>query len=608
MTGVPGPYPEWLLDVPRDLRRQTTLHAVDTAAGSAPAVTRRDGCLALFDGLLYNRPELERRSRTPVATVADIVLDSYADRREALLDELAGIYSLVVHDERRASLIAARDRVGTYPLFYADVHDGLLLSTSIEAILRDGRVSRDLNRAALADHLAHRWPDPGETYFAAVRRVPPGHALVIDGGLRRVYRYWHPIAAEGPTPWLGPKEVERFEEVLENAIARFLNLGRSGIFLSGGLDSITVAAVATEISRDRREPAPLAFSLGFSEQADEREVQRRVAAGLGLAQVLVPLEDASGGDGVIAGALELHRRWPVPLSNSLWLPAYIHLGWEARERGCEVVLTGHGGDEWLGVSPYYAADLLYARDIRGLFRLWGNFRRSYSIPALRVLQNILWAFGARPLLGVAAERFTPRLKEARRRRLVAATPDWIAPDRDLRQELEQRALSSVRRRKAGQVYLAEINLALDHALISAELEEFFETGRRLGLRLAQPFWDADLLALLCRTPPELLNRHGRSKGLVRDMIARRFPTLGFEAQRKVNASGVARTLVVQDGGRAWRELGGATTLAELGVVDGVRVQRFVDDLLGLPVAPARNVESYRIWDILTLEVWTRSQV
>ncbi len=601
-----------MLALPRDLRRPAALRAVDGGdPGSAPLVVRRDGCFALFDGLLYNRPELERRLGLQPATDAEVVLRAYANRRDAVLDELTGIYALVVHDERRASFVAVRDRVGTYPLFYADVEDDVLLSTSIEVILRDERVSRDLNRAALADHLAHRWPDPGENVLRRGPQDPSGHALVVDAGVRRLFRYWHPSGQDGLTPsWIGLDEVERFEELLEDAVARFLTLGRTGIFLSGGLDSVTVAAVATKVSRDRLESGPLALSLGFSDQeADEQAIQRRVAADLGLAQVLVSLEDASGRDGLVASALEVDRSWPAPLANSLGIPRTSTSAQEGRERGCEVILSGHGGDEWLSVSPYYAADLLYAGDVRGLFRLWNSHRRSYPQPALNVLQHTLWHFGARPLLGVAAGRFTPRLKEARRRRLMAATPDWIAPSADLRQALEQRALTSTQeRRKAGRIYLSEMSRTLDHVLVSTELEEMFETGRRLGLRLAQPFWDADLLALLYRTPPELLNRGGRSKGLVRDTLARRFPDLGFATHRKITGTGVAQRLYVQEGRRAWQRLGGATTLADLGVVDGKRVQRLVDDSLGLPVAPEHNVQSFTIWDILILEAWARAHV
>jgi asparagine synthetase B (glutamine-hydrolysing) len=199
-AGTSTPYPDWVVAVPRDLRRPAALQHVDEN-GSGPIVTRRESCLALFDGLLYNREAIEKRLGVSAATDADLLLHAYGNSRERPLHDFTGVYSLVVHDEGRAYLLAARDRVGSYPLFYADADGDLLLSTSIDLILRDERVSRELNRAALADHLAHRWPDPGETYFAAVRRVPPGHALVIDQGVQRIFRYWTPTTDGGAVSW-----------------------------------------------------------------------------------------------------------------------------------------------------------------------------------------------------------------------------------------------------------------------------------------------------------------------------------------------------------------------------------------------------------------------
>ena len=600
------PYPDWLLSLPRDLSRPATLLPADAGVG----VARREQRLALFDGVLYDRDEITKRLDLDGASDAELILGAYAGADEGWLLRFGGIYALVVHDEHRAALVAARDRVGTYPLFYADTGNELLLSTSIEMILRDGRVSQELNRAALADHLAHRWPDPGETYYSAVRRVPPGHALVIDRAGRRIVRYWRPTPEGEPVDWVRPDEVDHFEELLDQAVTRSLAFGRSGIFLSGGLDSVTIAAVATERCRDLRQPTPMALSLGFSAAGeDEQVVQRRVASDLGLEQLLVPLEEASGRDGLVAAALELSTRWPLPLVNSLWLPAYLHLAREGRALDCEVILSGHGGDEWLTVTPFYAADLILELDIPGLVRLWDNHRRSYPIPSHQILKNLLWQFGTRPLLGAAAERIVPSWKARRHRRHAAETLAWIAPDPALRRRLEERALTgSEVRREPGRIYLSEMNRALDHALVAMELEEMFECGRRLGLRLAAPFWDAELLTFLYRTPPDLLNRGGRSKGLVRGMLANRFPNLGFETHRKVTGNTTARTMYVREGQLAWQRLGGATTLEQLGVVDGERVRRMVEELLTLSVSPEKNLYSYRVWDILTLEAWARAHV
>src|SRR5436309_1759968 len=134
---------------------------------------------------------------------------------------------------------------------------------------------------AYRSDLAHRWPAPGETYFAAIRRVPPGHALVVEPGGTRVSRYWSPVADGDEVDWVTEDELDHFEELLETAVCRFIDLGPAGIYLSGGLDSVSVAAMAADASRRAGQPAPWALSLGFShEEANEQAIQRGVASDL----------------------------------------------------------------------------------------------------------------------------------------------------------------------------------------------------------------------------------------------------------------------------------------------------------------------------------------
>ena len=111
------------------------------------------------------------------------------------------------------------------------------------------------------------------------------------------------------------------------------------------------------------------------------------------------------------------------------------------------------------------------------------------------------------------------------------------------------------------------------------------------------------MEFLYRTPPELLNRGGRTKGLVRDTVARRFPRLGFDTQRKVTALGFARSLIVEEGRHVWGELGGATALADAGVVDAPALGERLHRILRDPQSRRFHV----VWDVLTLECWLRAR-
>jgi asparagine synthetase B (glutamine-hydrolysing) len=331
-------------------------------------------------------------------------------------------------------------------------------------------------------------------------------------------------------------------------------------------------------------------------------------------------EEAVGPKGLIGSALELSAHGAAPLGN-FWAPAYDRLAEEGKSRGCSAILTGAGGDEWLGVSPYYAADLVRTTDVVGLYRLYSAQRRSYQLSNWLFTRNMLWRFGARPLIAGmakrAARRTSPNLELARRlRRAAARTPDWLAPDPDHEArivERERRAFADLVAseawmwkglpRRYPRNYLAEGRTALTHTLTAMEHEETFEQAQRLELRLLQPFWDVDVVEFLKRTPPELLNRGGRSKGIVRETLTRRFPELGFERQRKVVALDFSRSLFVEEGGRAWKAYGGVSRLAEAGIVDEDRANRAVEAALRDPSGRGSD----RIWDLLTCEAWFRAQ-
>jgi asparagine synthetase B (glutamine-hydrolysing) len=208
------------------------------------------------------------------------------------------------------------------------------------------------------------------------------------------------------------------------------------------------------------------------------------------------------------------------------------------------------------------------------------------------------------------------LRARKLRKARTSIPSWIAPDAELRDRIVERALNAdprlaggargrPPRRRYARFYFDELRRSLDHPLVVLELEETFEQGRRVGAAIRAPYWDADVLELLYRTPPELLNRGGRAKGLVRESLARRFPNLGFERQRKVTSVRFATSLLFSETAEAWRAVGRPRALAEAGVVDPKSVELAVERVATAETNP-RSAQT--IWDILNLEVWLRSRV
>jgi hypothetical protein len=131
----------------------------------------------------------------------------------------------------------------------------------------------------------------------------------------------------------------------------------------------------------------------------------------------------------------------------------------------------------------------------------------------------------------------------------------------------------------------------------------FEVYQKAGVRVVQPYWDPDLLDLLYRTPPFMLLRDGRNKGLVRRSLAKRFPQLGFEQQQKVEALNFYTSAVHREGPELLKKLGKIRILGDLGIIDERRLYPEMERVLA---RRQTGTPLHRFWNILNLESWVRT--
>jgi asparagine synthetase B (glutamine-hydrolysing) len=131
------------------------------------------------------------------------------------------------------------------------------------------------------------------------------------------------------------------------------------------------------------------------------------------------------------------------------------------------------------------------------------------------------------------------------------------------------------------------------------------------VRIVHPYWDTRVTEFLYATPPELLYAGGRSKTLIRRMLARRFPDLGFDRQRKAVTASLFAWSVATQAPAVWRELGGAQALADAGIVDPVRcAELYATEFSGPPPPDGSPLLDHSrtdpMWTVLTLESWLRT--
>lgn len=303
-----------------------------------------------YNGELYNfrelREELVRDGfRFESQSDTEVVLNLYLRDGEAMLPRLNGIFAFALWDSRDRSLLLARDHLGVKPLYTCELPRGFLFASELKALLQSPDVPRDLDPHAIHSYLVTLWCPAPRTMLRAVRKLDPGHGLrVRDGRIERSWQYYD-LPYDQPIAPLGEEEaVRQVREHLERAVERQMVADVPvGAFLSGGLDSSTVVALARKHALHGRLQC---FTIGFDDPVARRE-------GMGL-DLPYAQEVARHLD------VDLHTIWVGPeMADELGRMLFhleepqadgapinaMYICRLARERGIKVLLSGAGGDD-----------------------------------------------------------------------------------------------------------------------------------------------------------------------------------------------------------------------------------------------------------------------
>jgi asparagine synthase (glutamine-hydrolysing) len=313
-----------------------------------------DGKLALvWNGEAYNFRALRREledlgARFRSQSDTEVVLRGYERWGDAVLHRLRGMFAFALWDGRRERLLLARDRVGIKPLYYALGEGSVAFGSELKALLALGR-SRRLDPTALVEYLRYLHVLPPRTMFRDLRQLGAGERLVFERGTARVERWWDAVLR--PEPRDHETLVAELRAQLQTAVALHLESDVPlGAFLSGGLDSSTIAALATRSGR-RLRTFCMTFGPG-AEAYDERDHARAVAKHCGTEHVEIPVEPS-----VTELLPQILRHFDEPFGNPTALLAW-ELSRKAREH-VTVALAGDGGDElFLGYPRHAGARLL----------------------------------------------------------------------------------------------------------------------------------------------------------------------------------------------------------------------------------------------------------
>jgi asparagine synthase (glutamine-hydrolysing) len=252
----------------------------------------------------------------------ELLLRAYYVWEERCVEHLLGDFAFAVWDARRQRLFCARDQMGVKPFYYAHVGERVIFSNTLDCIRQHPAISDRLNDSAIADFLLFGLnQDPATTSFADIHRIPPGHCVTWLEHGPRVSRYWT-LPIDEPIHFPRADDyLDRFRELVHTAVDDRLRINKVGVFMSGGLDSTTLAATACQILRGRTSSCQVhAFSTVSDGVVDQNE---RYYAELVAGELGIPIHLRTLGENLIDpqwSRTSLHT--PEPVSSPMNLPAH----------------------------------------------------------------------------------------------------------------------------------------------------------------------------------------------------------------------------------------------------------------------------------------------
>jgi asparagine synthase (glutamine-hydrolysing) len=480
----------------------TRLAIIDLSAAGHQPMSSDDGRYTLvYNGEIYNHAALRGElsalgERFQSSSDTEVLLKAYARWGRRCLERLRGMFAFAIWDADERRLFLARDRLGIKPLYYIERGRGLAFASEVRTLLATHAATRSLSPTAVVSYFAFGAVSGPDAIVEGVRSLPPGHTLELDEqGKVRLERYWElPLEPSPGSTFLD--EVRQIQPILQESVRlRLIADVPVGVFLSGGIDSSVIAALASQPGS-----APVhTFTVTFDEaRFSEAPFAAEVARLYRCSHQQVHLSAARAAQ-EIGPALQALDQPSSDGINTYFVSK------AAREAGLSVALSGLGGDE---LFAGYAFFRHFARAL-ALFRVTG------ALPAfLRERAGSLSALGAAPTsvrklaaLMLSSGRpdqvyavFRAMFTEDEQRRLLA--PDFIAQADPLRVTMPAQLLELLERRTIDPINALSA-LELTNYIRNTLLRDSDVMSMAHALEVRVPLLDHVLVEKVLRVPGPL---------------------------------------------------------------------------------------------------------
>jgi asparagine synthase (glutamine-hydrolysing) len=554
-----------------------------------------NGAVIVHNGEVYNylelRSELEGGWRFKSRTDTEVILAAYQRWGVDCVSHFRGMFSFAIWDGER--LFCARDRLGIKPFYFATVGNDFIFGSEVKALV-PFLPEVETSPEALAEYLVFQYPISNRTLFRHVTQLLPGHALVVERGQVRTWRYWD-VSYDADYQHSERYFEERLRELVEESVALHLRSDVPvGSYASGGVDSTLVAILASRTGATSGDLFHGKFSA--YPDCDESQHAESVATRLDAA-----LHQVDIGPDDFARTIErvvYHLDYPVAGPGSF--PQYM-VSALAAER-VKVVLGGQGGDEIFGgyaryLIAYFEQCIRAAID--GTYRE-GSFvvTAESIIPNLGVLREykpLIEQFWARGLFGALDERYF-RLVD--RSSDIADEIDWSLLDR-ARVFEEFREIFNNPDNVRKTAYFDKMTHFDFKCLLPGLLQVEDRMSMAHGLESRVPFLDHPLIEFMATVPADVKFRDGQMKHFLKETFARDLPRPILERRDK---------------------MGFPVPLQQWTRGPEAPLREFVNDIFrssearSRPFVDANRVIAHldeerpfgrKLWGLLTLELWHR---
>ena len=346
------------------------------ACASTNSISHEQSCITAITG--YPRWTESTFAKAAIEKSHAYALSlAYHQYGSKFIEHLNGAFSFAIIDTDTNQLLAGVDRLGQFPLYYTKIDDGIIFGSSVSTILAHTMVPRSVQEQGIYDYLYfHMVPSPHSIY-KDIKKLPAGHWLNYANDSVQISNYYQPIFNE-----MAPNSFEemgkQLKRELKDAVSHcYEPTLKTAAFLSGGLDSSTVAGMLSEVSETRAE----AYSIGFSAEGYDEMAFARITAkhfGVKLNEYYVTPEDVVDALPIVAASYD------EPFGNSSALPAYF-CAKVAAENGVERLLAGDGGDELFGGNERYVKQDIF----EAYGKIPNGFRKAMIEPIINKLPSAL---------------------------------------------------------------------------------------------------------------------------------------------------------------------------------------------------------------------------